>query len=88
LKLFFLVIAAVLLLGFFASVIWPRLTRRVAVGVQCFAILATLVGAFMIAIGVGPQSRADYVFHLILLVILGAGLVVLLREAIHARERA
>lgn len=42
--------------------------------VQGFALLGTLVGACTIAVGVGPQTRGDAVFHVLLLV-LRAGMV-------------
>jgi hypothetical protein len=45
---------------------------------QGFAFLSALVGAFTIALGVGPQTTADYVLHAVLLTLLVLGLVVAL----------
>jgi heme A synthase len=73
-------IAAVLALGLMACVGLRNRARMIALLVQGFALLGTLVGAFTIAIGVGPQTTGDHVFHAVLLLILFAGLVVMLRR--------
>lgn len=69
------VIAVVLALGLAICLLRPAAARTVALAAQGFALLGTLVGAFTIAVGVGPQAPADKVFHGILLVLLVAGLV-------------
>ncbi|WFU50614.1 hypothetical protein [Sinorhizobium terangae] len=74
------VIAAVLILGLLACIFAPRRTRLIALAVQGFALLGTLVGAFTIAVGIGPQTTADKTFHIILLVVLVVGLVVIFRS--------
>ncbi|MBB4184671.1 peptidoglycan/LPS O-acetylase OafA/YrhL [Sinorhizobium terangae] len=74
------VIAAVLILGLLACIVAPRRTRLIALAVQGFALLGTLVGAFTIAVGIGPQTTADKTFHIILLVVLVVGLVVIFRS--------
>ncbi|MCA1404336.1 hypothetical protein I6F26_16740 [Ensifer sp. IC3342] len=74
-------IAAVLILGLLACIGAPRRTRLIALAVQGFALLGTLVGAFTIAVGIGPQTAADKTFHIILLVVLVVGLLVILRSA-------
>ena len=68
-------IAAVLACGIFACFFRPAWTRSVALAVQSFALFATLIGAFTIAIGIGPQTMADRVFHLLLLLVLISGFV-------------
>jgi hypothetical protein len=73
-------IGLVLLLGLVAVHVRPRSARGIALGVQGFALLGTLVGVLMIAIGVGPQTRADHAFHLVLLVVLISGLAALFRS--------
>jgi peptidoglycan/LPS O-acetylase OafA/YrhL len=73
-------IAAVLALGLMACLGLPKRARIAALVAQVFALLGTLVGAFTIAIGVGPQTKGDYVFHAVLLLLLFAGLVVMLRR--------
>lgn len=72
------VIAAVLAAGLAARLAWPR--RAIALAVQAFALLGTLVGALTMIIGVGPQTVADRVFHVVLLAILVSGLVLILRR--------
>ena len=72
-------IAAVLVCGIFACLLQPEWTRSVALVVQSFALFATLVGAFTIAIGIGPQTTADRVFHLLLLLVLISGFVAAFR---------
>jgi hypothetical protein len=69
------VIGAVLGLGLLALLIWPARGPIIALSVQGFALLGTLVGAFTIAIGVGPQTRGDAVFHVVLLLVLLTGLL-------------
>ena len=68
------VIAVVMGLALVASASWPTTTRRSALLAQGFALLGTLVGVAMIAIGIGPRSVPDIVFHAILIGMLVAGL--------------
>jgi hypothetical protein len=69
-------IGAVLALGLVGCLIRPSSTPLIALAVQVFALLGTLVGAFTIAVGIGPQIREDAIFHLVLLITLLAGLIV------------
>ncbi|SDN72633.1 hypothetical protein [Polaromonas sp. JS666] len=68
------VIAAVLLAAWALSLVWPARTRKLALLGQGFALLGTLVGLFTIAVGIGPQSAPDLVFHFALVALLLAGL--------------
>lgn len=68
------VIGAVLGIGLLACLIWPGHAAVVALSAQAFALLGTLVGAFTIAVWGGPQTRGDIVFHVVLLVVLSAGM--------------
>lgn len=70
------VIALVLLAGLVASWVRPTWTRRAALLAQAFALLGTLVGAFVIAIGVGPRTVLDIALHAAMLILLVWGLVV------------
>jgi prepilin signal peptidase PulO-like enzyme (type II secretory pathway) len=70
------VIAAVLLTGSALTWIRPAWTRRVGLGAQGFALLGTLVGLFTIAIGIGPRTVPDIVYHIAIVVVLVWGLVV------------
>ena len=75
------VIALVLVAGLVVSLIPSASARTVALVVQGFALLGTLVGAFTIAVGVGPQTTADRVLHALLLAVLVSGLVVTWRSS-------
>jgi hypothetical protein len=55
---------------------WPR---RAAIAAQVFALLGTLVGTTLIAIGVGPRTALDVAFHITFLAELIVGLTVTLR---------
>jgi hypothetical protein len=74
------IIGVVLLIGFGLSWIWPAWTRLIGLLAQAFAALGTMVGLFTIAVGVGPRSVGDIVFHLAILAALGWGLVVTARS--------
>lgn len=73
------VIALVLVVGLAATWIRPGSTREIGLAAQGFALLGTLVGIFTIAIGVGPRTTPDIVYHIGILVVLGSGLVVAVR---------
>jgi hypothetical protein len=75
------IIAAVLLAGLAASWIRPSATRRAGLVAQGFALLGTLVGIFTIAIGVGPRTLPDIVYHVGIVIVLVAGLVVTWRAS-------
>jgi hypothetical protein len=69
------VIAIVLLAGW--ALTWGNSSRARAavIGAQAFGILGVCVGLFTIAIGVGPRTVLDVVYHLAILTTLAAGLV-------------
>ena len=73
------VIALVLLAGLLLSLVPSLPSRGILLGVQIFALLGTLVGAFTIAVGVGPQTAGDIAFHAFLLVVLIIGLLLAFR---------
>lgn len=68
------VIGAVLLVGLVMTRFRPRSIFSIAVVVQSFALVVTLIGAWTIFIGVGPQTIPDIVYHVIILVVLVTGL--------------
>ena len=72
-------IGAVLLVALALTWALPAWTRIVGVAAQGFALLGTLVGAFTIAIGVGPRTLPDVVYHAAILLALACGLVVAAR---------
>jgi hypothetical protein len=73
------VIGIVLLVGL--TLIWlrPASTRTTALAVQSFALFGTLIGIFTIAIGVGPRTVPDIVFHAFLVILLLSGLITAMR---------
>jgi prepilin signal peptidase PulO-like enzyme (type II secretory pathway) len=73
------VIAAVLLVAVVVSWIHPAWTRRTGLVGQGFALLGTLVGVFTIAVGVGPRTVPDVVYHVGIIVVLALGLRVTAR---------
>jgi hypothetical protein len=73
------VIATVLLLGVALTGIRPAWTREVGLVAQGFALLGTLVGITMVAIGVGPRTVPDVVYHVLIALVLVWGLVVTAR---------
>jgi hypothetical protein len=73
------VIAAVLGVGLLVALARSDFARRMAMGVQLFAILGVLVGLVMIAIGVGPRTTPDLVLHAVMLVTLVTGFLVTLK---------
>jgi hypothetical protein len=74
-------IAVALLVGFGLTWLWPAQTRLIGLVAQTFALLGTLVGVFTIAIGVGPRTAPDIVYHLAILAVLTWGLVVAARSS-------
>ena len=69
-------IATALLIGLALTWIRPRSTRLFGLAAQGFALLGTLVGILTIAIGVGPRTAPDIVYHIIIVIVLVCGLVV------------
>jgi hypothetical protein len=78
------VIAVVLLAGYVLTYIFPAFTRGIGFAVQAFALLGTLVGIFTIAIGVGPRTVPDIIYHVCVVPVLIYGVVF----AARARGRA
>ncbi|WP_248909937.1 hypothetical protein [Halocatena marina] len=68
------VIGAVLLVGVTITWIRPHVTFSIAVVVQGFALLVSLIGAWTIIVGVGPRTVPDIVYHGIIIVVLIVGL--------------
>jgi hypothetical protein len=70
------VIAMVLLVGTALTWVRPGWVRPVGLIAQGFALFGTLVGVFTIAIGVGPRTVPDVVYHIGIAVVLVWGLIV------------
>jgi hypothetical protein len=73
------VIGIVLLAGWLATFIRQSWTNRIALVVQAFALLGTLVGIFTIVVGVGPRTVPDLVYHACIVIVLLSGLAVSIR---------
>jgi len=82
------IIAGVLTLGLLVILISARSSRSVALAVQGFALLGTLVGILAIAIGVGPQSRFDVALHAGFVTLLIAGLTIVSRRRLDTAAKA
>jgi DMSO/TMAO reductase YedYZ heme-binding membrane subunit len=68
------VIAVVLLVGLALTWIRPVQLGTVSFAAQGFALLGTLLGVLTIAIGVGPRTPPDVLYHIAILVVLVLGL--------------
>lgn len=73
------VIGCVLLIGLVVSLLRPFWTAAAGIWAQSFALLGTFVGIFMILIGVGPQTTADIVYHIGIVIVLVIGLTIAVR---------
>src|SRR5437879_644741 len=82
------VIAGVLLVGWAMTWVGPGSTRGIGLAAQTFALLGTLVGLFTIAIGVGPRTVPDVMYHVSIVAVLIWGLVVAKRTPSGARPSA
>jgi protein-S-isoprenylcysteine O-methyltransferase Ste14 len=69
------IIGIVLLTGWVMTWIRPPWIRGVGLAVQAFALLGTLVGIFTIAVGVGPRTVPDLIYHACIVVVLVSGLI-------------
>lgn len=74
------VIAIVLFAALAATWVRPAWTRVVGLAGQAFALLGTLVGLFTIAVGVGPRTVPDIVYHVAIVAVLIWGLAVAKRS--------
>jgi hypothetical protein len=72
-------IGIVLLAGWLATFIRRSWTNRIALAVQTFALVGTLVGIFTIVVGVGPRTVPDLVYHACIVIVLLSGLAVTIR---------
>ncbi|WP_231189221.1 hypothetical protein [Haladaptatus sp. DYF46] len=68
------VIGTVLLGGFVITWLHSRSMFTIAIIVQAFALLGTLVGIFTIIIGIGPRTVPDIAYHISIVVVLAVGL--------------
>lgn len=68
------VIGLVLCAGFAASLLAPAASRAAGLAAQGFALVGTLVGLVTIAVGIGPRTAGDLVFHAAILGLLAVGL--------------
>jgi hypothetical protein len=81
------VIAIVLFVGLALTFVRRTWTRWVGLVAQGFALLGTMVGLVTIAVGVGPRTVPDLVFHGGIVVVLAWGLYVAARTRSHVTEQ-
>jgi hypothetical protein len=79
------IIAAVLFGGLLLSLFMGAWTRKVALVVQGFALVGTLMGIFMIIVGVGPRTVPDIVYHVAIVLVLIAGILLARRALVPPR---
>jgi hypothetical protein len=77
------VIAIVLVLGLTLAWMHSTWTRKAGMAAQAFALLGTMLGVAMIAIGVGPRTVPDIVYHIGIVIVLAWGLYVCVRMPRH-----
>ena len=80
------IIALVLLGGLLASMMRPAVTRRAGLIAQVFALAGTFVGVTLL-FAVGPRTTLDVFIHLLMVVVLVAGLLVTIRTPRSVSER-
>lgn len=73
------VIAAVLIIAWILALVRREWTRLLGLAAQGFALLGTLVGLLTIAIGIGPRTIPDLVYHIGIVIVLIWGLWVAYR---------
>lgn len=69
------IIATILVLGLALTWLLPARTRLLGLVAQGLAMLGTLLGAFIIAIGIGPRTPLDIALHAAMLITLAWGLI-------------
>jgi hypothetical protein len=74
------IIAIVLLIGVGLSWKGADSVRRVGVAAQGFALLGTLIGLFTVAVGVGPRTTPDNIYHIVILLVLVSGLCLAMKD--------
>ena len=82
------VIGVVLCAGLATSLLAPAASRAAGLSAQGFAFVGTLVGLFTIAVGVGPRTAGDLVFHAAILALLAVGLARCWRRPAGALRRS
>ena len=73
-------IGIVLLLGLAFTWMRPAAARKTGLAAQGFALFGTLIGIFTIIVGVGPRTIPDIVYHIVIVTVLIAGLVITTRS--------
>lgn len=68
------ILAIVLFAGVVTTVVAPRRARHAALLAQGVALLGTLVGIVTIAVGVGPRTVPDIIYHIAMVILLVVGL--------------
>lgn len=70
------IIGGVMLIGLASSWMSEPWGRRAVIGALAFGLAGSLVGLYLVVVGVGPQTLPDVVYHIVLVATLVAGLYV------------
>ena len=81
-------IGVVLLIGYGLSWLWSAQTLIFGIVAQTFALLGTLIGVYVVLIGVGPNTIPDIIYHFAILAVLVWGLVIVARAPTEAVSSA
>ena len=81
-------LAGALYAGLGLSWLRPLWTRKVGLAVQGFALAGTLIGLLTIAVGAGPLTIPDILYHLGMVGLLSWGLLYTIRVPTRPSEEA
>lgn len=79
-------VAAILMVGFVLSPAVPTLSRWAGLMAQGLALAGTMIGVFVVIIGVGPQTAPDVICHAVMIVVLAYGIARLMPSAKCAQQ--
>jgi hypothetical protein len=74
------VIGGVMLLGLLFSWAPPPWGRRAAIGALAFGLAGSTLGLVLVAIGIGPRTVPDVIYHVLLVTTLVVGLIQAVRR--------
>jgi hypothetical protein len=82
------IIATALIVALALTWRWSERTALIALVAQGFSLALTVVGTYVTIIGIGPTNPWDLPFHIVILIVLVAGLAVAAQGSGHASWRA
>lgn len=75
------VIAAVLVTGYGLTLLFPDRSRVIGIAAQTFALLGTFVGLTLLVV-VGPRTPLDIAIHVVMVLVVGLGLTLTVRNGV------